>query len=207
MVAFCNICNSRNFVDFRGRVGAQCAVCGSLERHRALGLFLMTLPTSRKKVCVVSRHSGRPKYIDYLTKLYGSFEFLVGDAFRREHRTFQIVIHDHLLHENSDFFGQNSYVALIDEIDGLLENDGLQVFMLGNTDELESYLGAREWNELKSRRAVFTPDNFRDAPLAGGIKIFDPIILFEKDAASQAHIGRSSDGALNGNAVLFCRKN
>lgn len=36
----CPICGSRTFVDFRQRKAARCATCGSLERTRAIKLFL-----------------------------------------------------------------------------------------------------------------------------------------------------------------------
>lgn len=43
---FCPICGGRSFRDFRGRSAVLCGDCGSLERHRIFGLFLMErLPT------------------------------------------------------------------------------------------------------------------------------------------------------------------
>jgi hypothetical protein len=39
--AVCPACGSRRFQDYRKRANAQCARCGSLERHRSFALLLL----------------------------------------------------------------------------------------------------------------------------------------------------------------------
>lgn len=202
---FCNICSGRVFTTFNGRVDAQCQNCGSLERHRSLALFLLSLPHDKeRKICVLSRNSKLPKYCEYLSPLHGSFEVANIEQNYPSGKKYNVVIHDHLLHDSEEIWGINNYSELVHRSESLLSHGGLQVFAIGKVQDLSRFFDSFALDDILAQGLLFQPVTFGVYPPQGKVVLFSPFNLFGEEIAEQVNIGYSISRPLNGNSTL-CR--
>jgi hypothetical protein len=200
---FCCICNGRELQTFNNRVAAECSNCGSLERHRAFALFLMSLPKDKeRKFCLLGRSSGVPPWLGHLS-LFASFEVLKSEEAFSSKKKYQGVFHDHILHGSDEFFGIKSYTGLIEQVDGILEANGVQVFTVGAPNDFSKILSGAPLEVTASQDHVFAPDTFEERPTPGHMYVFNPTFLFGDEIEIQAGIQRSGRNRLTVDHVFF----
>ncbi len=110
----CNLCQSTNFSDFNGRKNARCTTCHSLERTRALGLYLEQLElVEHPKILHLAPEAGLAKLI---CKRFGSDNYFAADMHPDRYRgigkikqldlckldefsskSFDLIVHSHVL--------------------------------------------------------------------------------------------------------------
>ncbi len=114
----CNLCHSTDFSDFNGRKNARCSTCHSLERTRALGLYLKRLElVEHPKIPTLAPEAGLAKFI---CNRFGSDNYIAADLDPDRYRaigkitqlnlckldefksnSFDLVIHSHVLEHTS----------------------------------------------------------------------------------------------------------
>ena len=204
MGKFCNICNGRSFTTFNGRIDAMCRNCGSLERNRALELFLLFLPTEKeRKICVLTEGKQMPRFCEHLSPLHGTLELLdVGQSFPKEKR-YDIVLHDHLLHGTEEIWSINNYPEFVDRVEDLLKDGGVQAFSMGNYNEISRFFNESTLDDLYMQNLVFEPETFDEHPSPGGVMLFSPFRFFGELITNQAGLGYSVGRPLNGHSLLI----
>lgn len=204
MGKFCNICNGRSFDTFNTRIDAMCQNCASLERSRALALFLLFLPTKKeRKICILGKGTKMPRFCEHLSPLHGTFESMDVDQSFPKDKRYDIVIHDHLLHESEEVWGINNYPEFVDRVEDLLKDGGVQAFSMGNYNEISRFFTESTLDALSMQNLVFEPEAFDEHPSPGGVMLFSPFRFFGKMITDQAGIGYSVERPLNGNSLLI----
>ncbi len=138
----CPICGSTEFRDFRGRVNAQCAGCGSLERGRLVWMILQKdgLPRAGMRVLHIAPE---PALMEKFSEICGSgyypcdfeprrfaykgipvFPFdMCRDPSQFPERSFDLIVHNHVLEHIRCEVG-----AVVTRLTELLKPGGCHVF-------------------------------------------------------------------------------
>jgi len=210
MEKFCCICNGLSLSTHNDRAYEKCQNCGSLERHRALALFLLSMPSKAgKRFCVLQRKPKLPTYLKYMSPI-ASFEVLTDSGIAKNKREYDTVYHDHLLDGSNTFMNASEYSGLIERTDNLLASGGVQVFSVrANFPMPKPRIGVEGANRATFKEvqlAVHAPRRFGETLDYPQLSIFDPVPLFGVDVVSKAGLSHSANQGVSGHSILLCSK-
>lgn len=213
---FCPICQTqlRQFWSFRGRPGAWCPICGSLERHRLVWLFLQQnddiLDTSPKRML----HIAPEPILETRFRLISKLDYLSADLTNPQamvrmdvtdiqfpDSSFDIIFCSHVLEHVPDDF------QAIKEFNRVLKPNGLAIVLVPIVAEA-TFEDPTIEDPVERERLFGHPDHVRsygpDFKNQLEDASFKVTVFSAKNIASSKELVRT--GIRNDDFVFLCRK-
>lgn len=229
--ATCPICGGKKFLDFNGRIKAQCHECKSLERSRLMWMILKKLDVIRPgirvlhvapELCLLERFSkiASENYYpcDLEPKNYNNRHCKVNrinlctDLSSMPTATYDLIVHNHVLeHLPCDI------VPVIKDLNRTLAPGGLHLFSVPfrgrfTVEDLNPNLSAEErtsrFAQSDHMRLFGTEDfpNFLDKNFPETIKLFDLEAKFSKKDMLNANIPEDVLSNISGHSFFYYQR-